>query len=35
MYLIITDKHGQLGIWDARAPPDEKEDDDDEENLSQ
>lgn len=23
-----TDKHGQLGIWDARAPRDEVEDDD-------
>lgn len=26
---FITDKHGQLGIWDARAPSDEKGDDDD------
>lgn len=23
------DKHGQLGIWDARAPPDENAEDDD------
>jgi hypothetical protein len=24
----IVDKHGQLGIWDARAPPDEANDED-------
>ena len=27
--LFLPDKHGQLGIWDARAPPDEEEDDGD------
>ncbi len=26
----FADKHGQLGIWDARAPIDEVADDDDE-----
>ena len=26
---VTADKHGQLGIWDARAPPDEEEDDGD------
>lgn len=26
---ILSDKHGQLGIWDARAPVDEPSDDDD------
>ena len=25
--LILPDKHGQLGIWDARAPPDEGDED--------
>ena len=24
---ILPDKHGQLGIWDARAPPDESDED--------
>ena len=24
----FADKHGQLGIWDARAPVDDAEDDD-------
>ncbi|KAA1471117.1 WD40 repeat-like protein [Dentipellis sp. KUC8613] len=28
--IFFGDKHGQLGIWDARAPPDETEDDEDE-----
>ncbi|KJA27357.1 hypothetical protein HYPSUDRAFT_35227 [Hypholoma sublateritium FD-334 SS-4] len=27
--LFFGDKHGQLGIWDARAPPDEQEEDSD------
>ncbi|KII88441.1 hypothetical protein PLICRDRAFT_161539 [Plicaturopsis crispa FD-325 SS-3] len=27
--VFFGDKHGQLGIWDARAPPDELEDDED------
>ncbi|PAV23918.1 WD40 domain containing protein [Pyrrhoderma noxium] len=26
--IFFGDKHGQLGIWDARAPPDEMEDED-------
>lgn len=25
--LVLLDKHGQLGIWDARAPPDEVDED--------
>lgn len=28
--IFFGDKHGQLGIWDARAPSDEAEDDEDE-----
>lgn len=28
LILFLVDKHGQLGIWDARAPADEDEDDD-------
>ncbi|KAF8910971.1 WD40-repeat-containing domain protein [Gymnopilus junonius] len=27
--IFFGDKHGQLGIWDARAPPDEEAEDDD------
>lgn len=26
---LLTDKHGQLGIWDARAPVEDAGDDDD------
>lgn len=26
--MTVLDKHGQLGIWDAQAPPDEAEDED-------
>lgn len=26
--MLVVDKHGQLGIWDARAPPDEIADED-------
>jgi hypothetical protein len=28
MLRLWQDKHGQLGIWDARAPPDDVADDD-------
>ncbi|KAI3610521.1 hypothetical protein WG66_006944 [Moniliophthora roreri] len=33
--IFFGDKHGQLGIWDARAPQDEVDDDDDDEGNSE
>jgi hypothetical protein len=33
VFLRCADKHGQLGIWDARALPDEADDDDDDDDA--
>lgn len=31
--IFVGDKHGQLGIWDALAPPEVNDDDDEEEDV--